>query len=299
MAELAAGAPRGVAAPLAVLNAAAARGEAEALRHLATLAAASVGGPADFDAALDLLARAAAAGSASARGQLMTLAPQGAQGAAPDADPWLALRRAVDLGPWTAPCDKRVLNADPRTVAVPGFIPADVCAWLTGLAAGRLARARTFAADGSVEAAARGRTNSALELTLAECDVVVMLLRARIAASIGVPAGALETSQILRYAPGEEYARHFDFLDPALADVAAHGQRIVTFLVYLNDGFDGGETDFPRLGLRHKGAAGGALYFANLDPSGGGDPRTLHAGLPPTRGEKWLFSQWVRNRARV
>ena len=81
--------------------------------------------------------------------------------------------------------------------------------------------------------------------------------------------------------------------------MAERGQRIVTFLIYLNEGFVGGETDFPRLGLRHKGAKGDALYFGNLDPAGAPDPRTLHAGLPPTRGEKWLFSQWVRNRARV
>jgi hypothetical protein len=25
--------------------------------------------------------------------------------------------------------------------------------------------------------------------------------------------------------------------------------------------------------------------------------KTLHAGLPPTRGDKWLLSQWMRNKA--
>ena len=45
--------------------------------------------------------------------------------------------------------------------------------------------------------------------------------------------------------------------------------------------------------------SGGALYFANLDAAGAGDPRTLHAGLAPTQGEKWVFSHWIRNRARV
>jgi hypothetical protein len=23
---------------------------------------------------------------------------------------------------------------------------------------------------------------------------------------------------------------------------------------------------------------------------------TLHTGLPPARGEKWLFSQWIRSK---
>jgi hypothetical protein len=32
--------------------------------------------------------------------------------------------------------------------------------------------------------------------------------------------------------------------------------------------------------------------------SAGGEPdtRTLHAGLTPTRGEKWLYSKWIRER---
>jgi hypothetical protein len=25
--------------------------------------------------------------------------------------------------------------------------------------------------------------------------------------------------------------------------------------------------------------------------------RTLHEGLPPTRGEKWLLSQWMREKS--
>jgi hypothetical protein len=74
---------------------------------------------------------------------------------------------------------------------------------------------------------------------------------------------------------------------------------VATFLIYLNDAFDGGETEFPKLGLKHRGRAGSALYFANLGADGAGDPRTLHAGRAPVRGEKWLFSQWVRNRAVV
>jgi prolyl 4-hydroxylase len=66
--------------------------------------------------------------------------------------------------------------------------------------------------------------------------------------------------------------------------------------VYLNDDYEGGETEFPRIGLRFRGKRGDALMFDNVRPSGALDYDTLHAGLPPTRGEKWLFSQWVRSR---
>jgi hypothetical protein len=40
------------------------------------------------------------------------------------------------------------------------------------------------------------------------------------------------------------------------------------------------------------------LLFANVDAATRApDPLTLHAGLPPTRGEKWIFSQWIRDRS--
>jgi prolyl 4-hydroxylase len=74
------------------------------------------------------------------------------------------------------------------------------------------------------------------------------------------------------------------------------GQRIKTCLVYLNDDLEGGETDFPRLKIRFRGHTGEALIFDNVTSAGTGDMNTMHTGLPPTRGEKWLLSQWIRSK---
>jgi prolyl 4-hydroxylase len=263
---------------------------------LATLAAAGIGTPQSWPRAISHLVDAARGGSTLARGQLEVLGSD--RGAAED-DPWTALAASTRVADWMAPCEKRVLNASPRTVAIDGFLPRRACDWLIGLARGRVKPALVYNPDGSRAVQSGARSNSFVEFGILNCDVVALLIRQRIAATIGAPVGALENSQVLHYDVGEQFAPHFDYLDPALPEVAERGQRIMTFLIYLNDGFDGGETDFPRLGLRHKGAAGDALHFGNLDPAGGPDPRTLHAGLPPTHGEKWLFSQWVRNRARV
>ena len=271
-------------------------GVAEASRLLATLAGAGIGMPQSWTDALQHLAEAARRGSTSAQGQLQAL---GSPDPGAVEDRWGALAASVRIDDWMAPCEKRVLNAAPRTVTIAGFLPRPACDWLIGLAQGRTEPARVYAPDGGAAVQADARNNSAMEFGWLNCDLVVLLTRARIATTIGVPVGALENSQVLHYAVGQQFTRHVDYLDPALPDVAERGQRIVTFLIYLNEGFDGGETDFPRLGFRHKGGLGGALYFANLEPAGGPDPRTLHAGLPPTGGEKWLFSQWVRNRARV
>jgi prolyl 4-hydroxylase len=104
---------------------------------------------------------------------------------------------------------------------------------------------------------------------------------------------------VLHYDEGEEITDHFDFIDPKVPgyeqELARRGERVVTFLVYLNDDYGGGETAFPRLGISHKGRRGEGLYFVNA-LADGPDVRMLHAGRPPLRGEKWIVSQFVRNR---
>jgi hypothetical protein len=97
-------------------------------------------------------------------------------------------------------------------------------------------------------------------------DMVLVMLRARIARLTQLPILGFEDSQMLHYAPGEEFKPHFDFLDTRepghAAAVASGGQRVLTFLIYLNEGYDGGETAFPQLGWRYK-ADGRRIAFYN------------------------------------
>jgi prolyl 4-hydroxylase len=71
---------------------------------------------------------------------------------------------------------------------------------------------------------------------------------------------------------------------------------VITFLVYLNEEYDGGETEFVEIGVRHKGRRGEALYFVNALPDRSADVRMLHAGRRPVNGEKWIVSQFMRDR---
>jgi hypothetical protein len=143
------------------------------------------------------------------------------------------------------------------------------------------------------------RSNSGAAFRALDIDVPLVFIHARIAHTLGLPQACFEPTQVLHYAAGQRFAPHFDFLHSAepghAADLAKRGQRVATFLVYLNEDYQQGETDFPRLNFRFKGRTGDALAFANVDPSLQPDPRTLHAGLPPANGEKWLMSQWIRS----
>jgi len=264
----------------------------EVLAFSAVLAGLGEGEPQSWTAALDRLAQAAAAGSASAQAQLRLLAPE------PDHQDWRALAAAVDLQPWLQRSPVGWVCRDPRIMEAKGFLPAEVCAWLIERARGRLSRALLYGNEQGGARQGDDRSNSAAGFLLRDLDVVTLLVRAKIAATVGVPVSALEPIQVLHYAPGQEFQPHYDFLEPDLAahaeEIARSGQRMATFLTYLNAGFDGGETAFPAAQLRYKGQAGDGVLFANLDPAGRPDRRTLHAGLPPTSGEKWILSQWIR-----
>ena len=110
----------------------------------------------------------------------------------------------------------------------------------------------------------------------------------------------LEAPAVLHYEVGERIGDHFDFVDPRTPsyeqEMKRLGQRVITFLVYLNDGYEGGDTYFQKLNLSHRGGRGDALSFVNALPDGRPDLRTVHAGTPPTGGTKWILSQFIRDR---
>ena len=145
------------------------------------------------------------------------------------------------------------------------------------------------------------RSNTVASFNVNSVELVHALLQARMSAACGVSERMMEGPTVLHYAPGEQIQNHFDFVDPKsthdyAGEIARNGQRIITFLVYLNDDYDGGETAFPELGLVHKGRRGEALYFVNALADLSPDLRMVHAGRPTTRGEKWIVSQFIRSR---
>jgi prolyl 4-hydroxylase len=194
-----------------------------------------------------------------------------------------------------------MLSPGPAIFAIEGFLSHATCDWLKDRATAMAEPALVYDPETGEGRREGVRTNAAAQFDLERMDVVLAVVRERIARAAGLPVPGLEWTQVLHYAVGQTFDWHVDWLDPATpgyaADLAARGQRIATFLVYLNDDFEGGETAFEAGGLRHRGRKGDALMWANTLPDGSIDRRTRHAGLPPTRGEKWLLSQWLRGRA--
>lgn len=263
---------------------AAEKGDIEAQALMSVLAAVGVGQPPDWKAALGYLRAAAESGHVLAVGQLAAL------GAAIDSP-----ERLLDVSP------ARHVMQSPRVATLERFLAPALCDWLIERAKPALARARVRDPSDGAARSLSLRTNSGMGFSFLETDFVLQLVHARIAQALQLPLLNQEPSNILHYAEGELYRAHFDFFhpdEPRFRDqIRATGQRVATFLIYLNDDYDGGETEFVRAKWSFKGKRGDALMFFNVTPDRAPDAMTLHAGLAPRRGEKWLLSKWVRDRA--
>jgi prolyl 4-hydroxylase len=280
-------------------------GGAEAAARLAVLAAAGVYVEPSVPGALRLVAVAAQRGWRTAQTQLLALttdrelAAIAERGPAP-ADYWQRVTDSIDLAKWTSPPAGETLHESPLIRTFPAFVPDPVCRWLMDSARGLLTRALVYDPVGRRELASRNRTNSWAQFDLMRSELIHLLVQLRMQAACGLPLCNMEATALLHYAAGEESTNHFDFVSPEIPgydeEIATNGQRVMTFLVYLNDDYDDGRTDFPELGIAHKGRRGEGLFFVNALKNNVPDLRTLHAGRPPTRGEKWIVSQFIRSR---
>lgn len=119
-------------------------------------------------------------------------------------------------------------------------------------------------------------------------DLIVSAINRRIAALSSTEYRQGEPLQLLRYGRGGEYRAHMDALP------SEPNQRILTVILYLNDNYRGGETQFLRTGLTFRGKTGDALVFRNVTSDGRADPMSLHAGAPVTNGTKLIATRWIR-----
>jgi prolyl 4-hydroxylase len=279
-------------ATCAVLDEAARAGDAEATLLAAYAAGVGYGRPIDYRAAVDGVTRAAELGEPRAQTQLTLLGG--------DTGDWAVRAAHIDLDGWnSAPWGKEI-NREPRIDQVEGFLKPQLCAWL-------IERARSMLEPSFVYDPKTGRpirddvrTNTSATFKLIDLDLPLILLRRRIASRVDVPVEHLERSAVFRYEPGQTFADHADYISTAFsAEIRERGQRPHTFIIYLNEGFNAGETHFLALQRKVRCREGGAIYWDNLDQEGRPDERTHHAGEPPTSGEKWLFSQFIRDKPQM
>lgn len=127
---------------------------------------------------------------------------------------------------------------------------------------------------------------------------VVDDLDAKICRTLGISAAYSEGMQAQRYDVGGHFRPHFDSFgagsDVHRSACSVRGNRTWTFMVYLNDDFEGGATRFTEIDVAVRPKTGMALFWNNLAPDGTPDPLTRHCGEDVTRGHKVIITKWFR-----
>ena len=114
---------------------------------------------------------------------------------------------------------------------------------------------------------------------------IIDSIKKRVSELSELPLENQENFHFVKYGPGGEYKKHHD-----------GGDRPKTALIYLNDGFTGGETEFPKLDITVKPKTGKLIIWDNSSLDGVADETAIHAGLPVEVGTKYIGVIWIKNK---
>ncbi|XAR52903.1 Procollagen-proline dioxygenase [Bertholletia excelsa] len=211
----------------------------------------------------------------------------------------------------SASIDFQVLSWKPRAVYFPNFATAEQCEGIIKIAKSKLKPSSLALRKGETTESTKGiRTSSGTFLTASKDKTGILeFIEKKIARATMIPRSHGEAFNILRYEIGQRYVSHYDAFNPAEYG-PQKSQRMASFLLYLSDVEEGGETMFPFengenmgvgydyqkcIGLKVKPRRGDGLLFYSLFPNGTIDKKSLHGSCPVIKGEKWVATKWLRD----
>jgi prolyl 4-hydroxylase len=141
------------------------------------------------------------------------------------------------------------------------------------------------------------RTSKTCDLSLLKSPVAYSTDE-KIARTLGIRLKYSEGIQAQRYDVGQQFKAHTDYFEPGTPEFAKfgaeRGNRTWTFMVYLNEGMQGGGTKFHKIDHTFEPKKGQAVIWNNLNPDRTPNPATLHSGEPVLAGHKVIITKWFR-----
>ncbi|KAI6699343.1 hypothetical protein NL676_013667 [Syzygium grande] len=208
----------------------------------------------------------------------------------------------------------QVLSWGPRALYFPHFATAEQCQSIIKMAKGSLTPSTVALRKGETAENTKGiRTSSGMFISASEDKTGTLdIIEEKIARVTMLPREHGEAFNVLRYEIGQKYNSHYDAFHPAQYG-PQKSHRVASFLLYLSEVEEGGETMFPFengmnmdgtydfkkcVGLKVKPQQGDGLLFYSLLPNGTIDPTSLHGSCPVIKGEKWVATKWIRDQGR-
>lgn len=156
---------------------------------------------------------------------------------------------------------------------------------------------RSSVAGGGSEKSKYEETRTSSTSNLPDQNPLIKRIKKRIAKKLGLNINQGESIQGQLYEPGQYFKAHTDFFegDSYTNHCLASGNRIHTFMVYLNVPEEGGETDFPKFKFKSKPKRGKAIHWPNMI-DGQVLHEMLHEGTEVKKGKKYIITSWWREK---
>lgn len=195
--------------------------------------------------------------------------------------------------------EMKTISESPRIYFFRDFLTHEECDYIINKASPQLERSRVL--DSNVEGAIDDRrTSKGMFFSTKTQDSIIKSIEEKISKITEIPIINGEGLQVLRYDEGDEFQPHHDYFDTSMpggtSSLARGGQRVATFILYLNTPEEGGATIFPEAKVKVFPKKGNAVLFYNVTPDGVEDPNSFHGGAPVIKGEKWIATKWMREK---
>ena len=180
---------------------------------------------------------------------------------------------------------------------IPNFLTNEECDLISQISQDKLFKSKVYSSTEDVESDVRDSEQCWLK---DDAHELINKISQKVAKITNTELSDQEELQVVRYKPGGYYRPHYDACDSRRENCdrfnGDKGPRFITFIMYLNDDFDGGETYFPNIDQKVKPQKGKAAMFYNTGEDGAVLEKALHGGLDVSNGDKWICNKWIRRK---
>ena len=179
---------------------------------------------------------------------------------------------------------------------IPNFLTGEECDYLCNHIENNNTRSTVAGLGSEKSVYNEGRTSSTS--TIPDNDPKFQTINNKMYDELGISSEYSEPTQGQIYLEGQYFNYHNDYFegDSYTNHCLASGQRTWTFMLYLNDVEEGGETEFPRLNQKISPTKGTAIVWKNSDGTGSENPASHHSGLAIVKGKKVIITKWFREK---
>ena len=203
-----------------------------------------------------------------------------------------------------------IVSQDPLLIYLHGFVHPREADMLISQATPQLAPAKVISNEGGEEKLDNRLRDASATFLQHNTTYEQQCLFARMLSLSGGNAESFELFSVSRFTHGQGFDWHKDWISKDGLKSgndwwARYGQRIMSFQMYLSDGYTGGETVFSKIftktgvPVRFKPRKGDALFFFNTKIKENEmveDDRMVYKEEVVQTGVKWTLNGWIRGK---